>query len=251
MKTRNIFWGALALVSYANAGTLNLYANANVGEYSVGATTVLASNSNAASGIFSGAGAFGPVFTSASINDTATGAQATTHQQVSANILSEGVGSISYAEGWDATNLQNGYANVYATQPGASATSTYAFNTSGPSTLHVTFTSSFTSTGSSNPAFGLWNPLISVDGVTYNPVPSGKWITPLASGGYDFAMATGGPHTLGIYAFSNVSGGLLTQSMQLNETVNFSTTAGVVPEPTSIVGLATLAVGLLKRRSGK
>lgn len=241
----------LAGASSAFAGTFDIYANANAGEYDSSGLRVLASDAQGNAGHYSGVGSFGPVSASASVNDPTTGAFAvSTNQTVSANIVDELNGSISFSEGWTSNLLNQGYSNVYATTPGSSSISQYTFNSAGPGNLHLWYNASFSSTGGNLPGFGLWNTVVYVDGTAYYPTdPNAGWVTPLSSGSWNINLASGGPHTIGFMDFSNVSGGMMTESMQLNETVNFS--VGATPEPASIAALGIGAVGLLRRKRRK
>ena len=244
------FLGIFAAAS-VHAGTFDLYANANAGEYDSSATTVLASDSKAGTGHYSGVGAFGPVSASASVKDPTTGSQVvSTFQNVSANILSETSGSISFNEGWTSNLVNQGYANVYPTLAGSSAVSQYSFNLVGPSGLDVNYSASFTSTGAGTPGFGLWNTIVWIDGVANYPTdPNKGWVTPLSSGSWHFNQSSGGAHTIGFQDFSNVSGGMGIESMQLHETLNFSTAP--TPEPGTLCGLGAGALALLRRRKNK
>lgn len=241
-----------ACACVSNAGTLDLYANANAGEFDTAGVSIIASSSKTNVGHYSGLGNFGPISALATVNDPSTGAFAvSTNQTVSANITSETSGSVTFSEGWTSNFVNHqGYANVYGSLPGSSQIQAYTFTTSAPSFLDVNFNSTFTSSGSSTPGFGLWNPLLFVDGVAYYPVdPKLGWVTPLAKGGWQVALGAAGTHTIGFEGFSNVSGGLATESMQLNETLNFSTSP--TPEPASISALCIGGLAFLRRRKSR
>lgn len=229
------------LVAPGFAGTLDLYANANSELYTGTTPTVLASNSQWSAGHYAGLGSFGPVSTSAQSTIT-DGEYVNAYNTVSANITSETSGVISIVDGWTSTlTTVNGFADVYKADPSSGNAGTYNFTTATASTLNVSFAASFTSSGSSTPGFGLWNPLVYVDGTLYDPLPlNSGWVTPLSSGGWNISLGAG-THSISVYDFSNVSGGLGIESMQLNESISFST-SNAVPEPAS---LAVLAVGLI------
>lgn len=223
------------------AGTLDLTASANASLYPGVANT----NSNA--GHYTGSGAFGPVNAFASVPDTGAGAVSAT-ESITANILDETTGSVRFVEGWDSTNLANGYANVYGSQ------ADYNFTTTAPIDLTISYLSSFTSSGAGTPAFGLWNQRAVVDGTIFYALPGG-WLTPLASGSWIAHIATSGSHTLSLISNSNVSGGLLTESMRLDETLSFSAGSYIapppVPEPYSFLAIGAGALGLVAKRKSK
>jgi hypothetical protein len=233
--------------AFSQAGTLDLRAQGNSGIYDSTGTSLLVQDSQFNTGSYSGLGAFGPISATSNAVDPTGGQSVSASNTVSANITSETSGSITIADGWNSNlSTSQGFANVY---PGAS-TALYTFTTAGSASLVASFMASFVSAGSGTPGFGLWNPLLIVDGVQYSILPpSSGWVTPLATGSWTINLVGAGTHTVGLYDFSNVSGGLGVESMTLNETLNFSTQA--VPEPISMVGLATGALFFLRKRTSK
>jgi len=262
MKTRTLLLCLLsAAATTAMAGNTTLYAAASAGiDDATTPTTVIAQQQISNTGNFTGLGAFGPTSASAFASDpnfpAPTPADPYAHsvnafENISANILSETTGNVSFNEGW---NTGLGTANQgFVNTMGSSAT--YSFTTSVPTQLIVDYTSNFAG-NFSTPSFGLWNMGLKVDGTSYGTTQEalntslGKWVDPLAAGGWKVNLTSGGLHTIEFTSNSNISGGVGTGWQTFNETLNFRT-AAAVPEPASfgVMGLGIL--GLVVRRRTK
>lgn len=190
---------------------------------------------------FSGTGAFGGISTLASVSGAGESIDVT--QEAWANISGETSGSIRLREGWTTVGgAVQGFAN---TSPTTSSVfpwlSTYNFTTSVSGTLVVSYDSSFTATDTIG--FGLWNAWVYVDGTVYQPAT--VWVSPIPHGSWNIDLAPGA-HTLGVQGFSNISGGVPTDTLSLDQTISFGMSA--VPEPATIVGLGFLLLTCKARR---
>lgn len=190
---------------------------------------------------YSGAGSFGPI--AASSNVVFGGESIQVDQSASANIVDELTGSISFTEGWTTVGGgSQGFANFSPNGTNGNWASTYNFTTTQAETLTVSYKAAFT--GSDPTGFGLWNAWVYVDGTLY--APSSTWVTPISSGSWTINLATTGAHSIQIQPISNISAGVPTESLTLNQTISWSATPA--PEPMSMVLMLGGAVGLLRRK---
>lgn len=219
----------LASVSLGQTTVFTLNANANVYNQNDGTTYV----SDPHSFVITGAPGAGSVSSS-----VAMGQDISASQFISANLTSPTSGSISFDDRWASNNLPFGQVKFWDT-------SVLTFTTTEAGIFDIYWTSTVASTGDNTIAFGIQDVYVNVDGTQYLP----EFTFPAPSAGEWHIAMSAGDHYVGFMDFSNIVGGMGTQTASIQETLNFSLRP--VPEPASFAVLGWGVVALARKRRTK
>lgn len=215
---------AVIAASSSAASVFNLHANAEV--WNVNNGTSFLSDPKSTSFVAPGSG---------SVSSAVAMSGISAYQNISANLVDDYHGSITYSSGWDSVGLATAQVRLW------DSNSTYAFSTTGTSTVKINWRCATTSSGSNTNAFGAFAVHAYIDGVIYKgpdqwpPQTSGLWTATLPAGA----------HTITFWDQGNLWGGFGTQSVTMTDTLDFSVQA--VPEPATITAFLA-AVPFLRRR---